>query len=164
MLKNELNTWGIKVDTDKSSAITRVARPQNKEGVQRILGILNYDSKCIPHFSADSSLIRELLKKNNEFKWESEHKKYLNAIKSKLIEAPVLQFYDVHKPVAISVDSCKDGTGVVIILQDNLPVAYASKALTETHKSAIHRLKNLFWAYTVPRLHLWQNRYCCRNC
>lgn len=32
---------GVHVDTDKITAITKMPRPENKEGVQRILGILN---------------------------------------------------------------------------------------------------------------------------
>lgn len=42
---------------------------------------------------------------------------------------PILKFYDVNKPVIIFVDSSSMGLGAVIF-QDNLPVAYAFKALT----------------------------------
>lgn len=42
-----------------------------------------------------------------------------------------MQYYDVNKPVTLSVDASKYGLGAVL-LQDRLPVAYASKALTQT--------------------------------
>lgn len=47
-----------------------------------------------------------------------------------LTKAPVLQYYDINKPVVLSVDA-SSGLGAVL-LQNNLPVAYASKALTDT--------------------------------
>ena len=48
-----------------------------------------------------------------------------------MTEEPVLKYYDVIKPVTLSVDSSSTGLGAVL-LQDNQPVAYASRALTPT--------------------------------
>ena len=42
---------------------------------------------------------------------------------------PILQYYDVKKPVQLSVDASSKGLGTVL-LQDQKPVAYASRALT----------------------------------
>ena len=47
------------------------------------------------------------------------------------MRTPVLQYYDINKPVTLSVDASKSGLGAVH-LQNGLPVAYASKALTES--------------------------------
>lgn len=46
---------------------------------------------------------------------------------------PVLKYFDCNKPVVLSVDSSSVGLGAVL-LQDNLPVAYASKSLTCNQK------------------------------
>ena len=46
---------------------------------------------------------------------------------------PVLAFYDVNKSVDIQCDASKDGLGAVI-LQDNRPIAYSSRSLTETEQ------------------------------
>ena len=48
-----------------------------------------------------------------------------------MLQAPVLQYYDVNKPVTIQCDASGKGLGAVL-LQDNKPVCYASRALTET--------------------------------
>lgn len=56
---------------------------------------------------------------------------FFNKLKSSLVS--VLKFFDNNSPVLISVDSSKDGLGAVL-MQKNLPCAYASKALTETQK------------------------------
>lgn len=54
-----------------------------------------------------------------------------------------MQYYDIKKPVTISVDSSMSGTGAAL-LQDNLPVAYASKALTETQQRYSQIEKEMF--------------------
>ena len=45
-------------------------------------------------------------------------------------QAPVLQYYDVNKPVTIQCDASGKGLGAVL-LQDHKPVCYASRALTD---------------------------------
>ncbi|KFM75290.1 Retrovirus-related Pol polyprotein from transposon 297, partial [Stegodyphus mimosarum] len=43
-------------------------------------------------------------------------------------------YYDIKLPVVLSVDASQEGLGAVL-LQNNLPVAYAFKALTDTQKN-----------------------------
>ncbi|XP_045459304.1 uncharacterized protein K02A2.6-like [Melitaea cinxia] len=61
---------------------------------------------------------------------DEQHERVFNELKKILTEKPVLQFFDEKLPVVLSVDSSKDGLGAVL-LQNRLPVAYASKALSE---------------------------------
>lgn len=124
---------GVSPNYDTIKAVREMPSPTSKESVQRILGVLNYVNKFIPNFSHDTAPLRDLLKKNSEFRWEPEHEAALIKLKEKLTCAPVLQFYDVNKEVVLSVDSSMSGTAAVL-LQNNLPVAYASKAFTETQK------------------------------
>lgn len=62
------------------------------------------------------------MKKDVIFKWEFEQQKSFDMLKKVLSKKPVLQFFDVKKPILITVDSSQNGLGVAI-LQDNLPVA-----------------------------------------
>ena len=55
-------------------------------------------------------------------------------MKEKLTTTPVLAFYDVNKEVTLSVDASRDGLGAVI-LQQGLPIEYASKALNKTQQN-----------------------------
>ena len=54
-------------------------------------------------------------------------------VKKLLSEAPVLAFFNVKKPVTVSCDASQYGLGAVL-LQDCQPVAYASRALTDTER------------------------------
>jgi hypothetical protein len=75
--------------------------------------------------------LRELIKKNVEFHWLDIHDKAFSDLKKILIDPEALRYYDVAKPVTLQVDASQHGLGAAII-QDNGPVAYASKALNET--------------------------------
>lgn len=55
----------------------------------------------------------------------------------------MLTFFDVSKPIVINVDSSQFAAGACL-LQENKPVAYASKSLTDTQKRWAQIEKELF--------------------
>ena len=104
--------------------------PEDKKGVQRLLGMTNYLSKFIPNYNEKTTLLRELLHKDVEFCW-LQHQEAFEALKSELIKPTRLQYYDVNKPVVLTCDVSQSGLGAAMI-QEEKPVAHASRALTET--------------------------------
>ena len=106
--------------------------PEDKKGVARLLGFLNYVAKFIPDLSSITQPIRELLKKECPFSWNHEQEIAFQLIKKRMTSALVLAFYDVKKPVTVSCDVSNFGLGAV--LQEKKPIAYASRALTDTEK------------------------------
>ena len=50
-----LGKEGLKPDPQKVRAITEMTRPQNKEELQRFLGMVTYIAKFIPNFSQVSA-------------------------------------------------------------------------------------------------------------
>ena len=55
-------------------------------------------------------------------------------MKKALTSTPVLQYYDVKKPVCVQCDASGGGLGAGL-LQDGLPVVCASRALTATERN-----------------------------
>ena len=55
----------------------------------------------------------------------------MGTMKNFLTEAPVLKYYDVSKPVTVQRDASQSGLGEVL-LQDDHPICYAFRALTDT--------------------------------
>ena len=90
----------------------------------------NYLSNFIPNYSEKTTLLRELLHKEAEFCW-LQHQEAFEALKSELIRPTTLQYYDVKKPVVLTCDASQSGLGAAMI-QEEKPVAYAPRALTET--------------------------------
>ncbi|KAL9983272.1 hypothetical protein ACROYT_G005418 [Oculina patagonica] len=127
--KRKITKDGIKPDESKIEAIRNLPSPQNKKDVERLLGMVTYLSKFIPNMSALTEPLRALLKQEVQWHWEEQQEKALNEIKKVLTSKPVLSYYDVNKPVKLSVDASQSGLGAML-LQDNQPVAYASKSLT----------------------------------
>lgn len=121
---------GITLDDSRIKAIVSMKSPKDRKELERFLGVINYVSKFIPNFQNLFSPLRSLLKKDVNFIWLEQHERVFNELKKILTEKPVLQFFDEKLPVVLSVDSSKDGLGAVL-LQNGLPVAYASKALSE---------------------------------
>ena len=88
----------------------------------------------MPNLSEKTAPLRELLDKNAKWNWSERQEKSFQEMKTMITQAPTLQFFDVNKDVTLSVGSSQSGTGAVL-LQDELPVAYASKAFTTTQKN-----------------------------
>ena len=63
--------------------------------------------------------------------WSTEADKAFNDIKWSITPAPILQFFDPQKETIIPLDASMNGLGCTLI-QDEKPVCYDSRGLTET--------------------------------
>ena len=124
---------GLKPDQSKIEAVRKMPTPECKKDVERFLGVVTYLAKFIPNMSKHTEPLRGLTRDDVEWQWKAEHQQAFNTMKTMLTEAPVLRYYDVKLPVTLSVDASKSGLGAVL-LQELKPVAYASRALTETEQ------------------------------
>ena len=83
-----------------------------------------------PHFFYISDITNSSSYSGKSFRKKSMLKNFrANVLKTAISSAPVLKFFDSKEPVTLSVDASSKGLGAVI-LQNDRPVAYASKALT----------------------------------
>ena len=105
--------------------------PQDNNGVERLLGTVNYLAKFIPNMSTVTKPIGDVLKADISFHWDTEQKEAFASIKKILSTEPALAFCNVQKPVLTSYDASQSGLGAVLIQEDR-PVVYASRALTDT--------------------------------
>ncbi|CAB3989788.1 Hypothetical predicted protein [Paramuricea clavata] len=124
---------GVKPDASKLKAITEMPVAEDKHGIQRLLGMVNYVARFAPHVSEVTAPLRELLKKDVAWHWTERHEQSFQGIKRLLTETSpgVLKYYDPKLPVKLQVDACKSGLGAVL-MQNGSPIAYVSRSLTET--------------------------------
>ena len=137
-----LSSAGINPDPDKVEAIKKMPIPEDVKGLQRFLGMVNYLSKFIEQHSALTAPLRELLKNESEFVWDENHTKTFQKIKDTIADITTLHYYDVKKEVTINCDASKDGLGAVL-LQNEKPIHFASKALTDSEKRMAQIQKEL---------------------
>lgn len=126
-----LTSSGLKADPIQVTAILDIPPPTNKVELQTVLGMVNYLSKFAPNLAEVTKPLRSLLNKDVEFSWDTPQVDAFQKVKEILTRSPgpVLAYYDPKKYVVLQVDASKYGLGAVL-LQDNKPVAYASKSLT----------------------------------
>ena len=87
----------------------------------------------IPFISGLSTLtapLHELLKKDAEFSWDVSYKTAFQCVKDAVVSDTTLQYFGASCPITVKVDASQVGLGAAL-LQDNKPVAFASKTLTE---------------------------------
>ena len=102
---------GFRPDPDKIKAIVDMPQPQNKQDLQRLLGVVNYLSQYIPNMSEITAPLRSLLKKETQWSWYDEHDSSLAKIKDVLTSSPVSRFFDINKPATIQANAFQNGLG-----------------------------------------------------
>lgn len=140
-----LSSEGIKPDPQKVNAVKEMRPPQSKGELETVLGMVNYLSRFAPHLSEVNAPLRQLLRQDSKFVWNTNHDKAFQAMKDLITQqpGPVLTYFDPQKELRLQVDASKSGLGAVM-LQDGKPVACASKSLNSTEENYAQIAKELY--------------------
>ena len=130
-LGHVISDEGLKADPDKIEAVKKMSSPQSVEEVQRFAGFVNYLAKFLPKLSDAMVPLRRLTHQETEWSWTEEHESAFQLVKQLVTEALVLAYYRVDKQLTLQTDASLTGLGAVLIQEDR-PIAYASKLLTPT--------------------------------
>ena len=110
-----LKAEGLKIDPHKVKAIKEMPVPKSKEDVKRVLWFVQLLSRYLPSPSSVVTQLRELDKSDVLFHWDLPQKESFMKSKQLVSQAPVLQCYDVTKPVVIQCDTSGKGHGEVLL-------------------------------------------------
>ena len=90
LFKTEIEWIGHKIDQngirplqDKLLAVKELKEPKNEKELKSFLGAIQYLSKYIENLSAQTDILRQLLKKDNDWNWTTEHTKAFENLKQK---------------------------------------------------------------------------------
>ena len=87
------------------------------------------------------------------FNWGPEHHAPFKQIKKEIVRAPILACYNPKKETTLQTDASIKGLGVCL-LQDQKPVFFASKALTETQQGYVAiEIESLAVAWAMEKFH-----------
>ena len=144
---------GHKPVQSKIKAIQEMPAPQCKKRVQSFIGMVNYLSKFSARLSKLTEPIRGLCKEKVPFNCRPEHDGAFQLIKKEIAAAPILAYYNPKKPTVLQTNvSCK-GLGACL-LQNQKPVYFASKALSEMQKGYVAiKLKSLAVIWAMEKFH-----------
>ena len=127
--------------------------PSSKNEVQSFIGMINYLSKFSPRLTELAKPIRELVKEKVPFNWGPEHQELFAMLKKEIVRAPVLAYYNPRKEAILQTDASTKGLGACL-LQEEKPIYFASKALTETKREYVaNKLESLAVAWAVEKFH-----------
>jgi Reverse transcriptase (RNA-dependent DNA polymerase)/RNase H-like domain found in reverse transcriptase/Retroviral aspartyl protease len=127
---------GIKVDPKKVQVVQDWPVPQSQHDLRSFLGLANYFRKFIQGYSALARPLTNLLQHNLKWSpgiWTSDCQHAFDALKTELVQAPVLQSPDFTKPFTVIVDASETNHAIgAVLMQDGHPIAYESKKLSPT--------------------------------
>ena len=107
--------------------------PSDKEGVQRLLGTVNYLDKFIENKAAIQGPISQLLQKDAAFVWDTQQQLAFDELKQVISKSPVFAYFDNNKQTVLNADASSTGLGAVV-MQNGKPIAYDSRTLTSSEK------------------------------
>ena len=85
-----LTSEGLKPDPEKTQAIIDIPPPGDITALQRFIGMVTYLAKFVPNLSGEAAPLRELLKNDTEWNWQSPQQKAFEKIKMLIAKPPVL--------------------------------------------------------------------------
>jgi hypothetical protein len=129
---------GVKPDPEKVEKIKDYPIPRNIRELRGVLGLFSYYRRFIENFSKIAAPLNELLKKEVEYNWTDKQQQAFEALKEKLITAPIVQYPDFEKPFFLYTDASTIGIGSVLAQKSEKGehvIAYASRTLTPAEKN-----------------------------
>ncbi|XP_063962569.1 uncharacterized protein K02A2.6-like [Lytechinus pictus] len=150
-----ISAEGLKPDPKKVEAVLKMPNPTDVAGVQRFIGFVNYLSKFLPGLSDLCEPLRKLTQKDVTWWWAEVHDRAVTEIKKLVTAEPVLQYYDPSKELTLQADASDTGLGAAL-MQEGRPVAFASRALTDTETRYAQIEKELLAVvFGLQRFHVY---------
>jgi hypothetical protein len=154
----ELSHGTIKVPQEVNRAIDRLLnlKMTSVKAVQRLLGYLQFWRYHIKNLAQRTFNIRQLVRKDNVFRWTAECEKERQDVLNALRNAQPLSAIDPNKPLYLMVDSSAVGIGATICQTDESAEANVDKQLSYVRNGQprLQPVMHLSWALTPAQARL----------
>ena len=126
---------GISPSENKVASIKKLQPPTSATEVRSFLGMTNYLSRFIPHYSARTAPLRTLTEKDVAWNWGHLEQQAFEDLKQALTSDKVLAYFDPKRKTAIVTDAGPKGISAILLQNvnnmDKKVIAYSSRALTD---------------------------------
>ena len=129
---------GLEVDQAKVSIIKNLMPPTTVKGIRSFLGHAVFYRRFIKDFSKVARPLCRLLEKDTKFKFDESCHRSFEEIKSRLVEAPIMEKPDWNKEFEIMCDASDYAMGAVLRQRTDKvfrAIYYASKTLNKAQEN-----------------------------
>lgn len=149
-LGHVISSQGVSTDPKKVEAVANWQRPRHISELRSFLGFASYYRRFVDGFAKLAKPLHQLVADLAGTKsrkgsgqalgaaWTPLCEGSFNALKSKLVSAPVLAYADFSRPFILETDASHSGLGAVLSQETDSgvrPVAYASRGLRPTERN-----------------------------
>ncbi|KAF1322519.1 reverse transcriptase, partial [Globisporangium splendens] len=151
---------GVRVDPEKVKAIDDWPVPQNVKQLRQWLGLANYLHKYARNYAALVQPLTQLLKKDIEWEWSSDHQAAFAEVKRSLREAPVLAIANHDKPFHVVCDASDYAIGCALMQHDDegheRVVSHQSRQLRPAERNyPVHDKELLAMKYSLVKFRVY---------
>ncbi|KAK9722218.1 Rab-GTPase-TBC domain [Popillia japonica] len=155
-----IDNQGIKPDPENVRAVREYPIPDTAQKVRRFLGLASYFRRFVPSFAVVAKPLSDLTRKASVFRFGEPELNAFNAIKEKLVKAPILSIYSPELETEVHCDACTKGYGAILLQKqkDNhfRPVSYYSRRTTDAEaKFHSYELEMLAIVNALNRFHVY---------
>ena len=111
---HELSPKGSSPQKSRIDSIMKMPPPTTATGVRSFLGMTKFCKQYIPNYSTTTSPLRLLTKRNQRFMWGSAQQSAFDQLKSSLVSAQVMAFYNPNADTKLIVDGSPVGLGAIL--------------------------------------------------
>ena len=137
-LGHRVSGEGVTTEEDKVKAVKEWPVPKSVKAVRSFLGLTGYYRRFVKDYAAVASPLIALTQKAVTFKWGDEEQRAFDALKDKLVTAPILGYPDTKEAFILDTDASKCAIGAVLSqVQDGkeVVIAYGSRRLTKSERN-----------------------------
>ena len=138
LLGHVVSKTRLEVDLDKVKVILTLTAPRNVREIRGFLGCVGYYRRFIKDYARKALPLTELLKKEEDFRWNPERQTAFEELKLSLSQAPILFPPDWTKEFHVTLDASGWCLGAILWQLDDSnresPVYYASRQMSLAEK------------------------------